>query len=192
MHLVLLAVCLYFLWLTVVEDLMENLSWILSQMQQISLTQSTMRWMQSIDQLWITSQNIDVPSGSAVISLTVYVYLALFWWLLNAFVSHMSQPLTGNIISWVQSLQLGLWAAADNMWHCLAFATRAHVGCCKPHFFWQDAQWPWLVQNWFRSAQWCLHTSNHSYWIVGSSTSEELTTGADFYSSRHWEMVSVE
>jgi len=27
--------------------------------------------------------------------------------------------------------QLGLWAAVDNMCHCLAFATRAHVGCCK-------------------------------------------------------------
>ena len=117
MHLVLLSVCLYFLWLAVVEDLMENLSWISSQMQQISLTQSTMKWMQSIDRLWITSQNIDVPSGSAVISLTVYMYLALFLWLLSAFVSHMSQPLSGNVISWVQSHQPGLWAAADNMWH---------------------------------------------------------------------------
>ena len=28
-------------------------------------------------------------------------------------------------------LQLGLWTAVDNMWHCLAFATTAHVGCCK-------------------------------------------------------------
>jgi len=42
-------------------------------------------------------------------------------------------------------LQLGLWAAVDNMWHHLAFATRAHVGCCKAHFIWQDAQWPWFV-----------------------------------------------
>ena len=45
------------------------------------------------------------------------------------------QSFSGSVIRWVQSLQptlqLGLWAAVDNMWHCLAFATRAHVGCCK-------------------------------------------------------------
>ena len=44
------------------------------------------------------------------------------------------QPFSGTIISWVQSLQptlqLGLWADADNMWHRFAFATRARVGCC--------------------------------------------------------------
>ena len=28
-------------------------------------------------------------------------------------------------------LQLGLWTAVDNMSHCLAFATRAHVSCYK-------------------------------------------------------------
>jgi len=28
-------------------------------------------------------------------------------------------------------LQLGLWAGVDKMLHCLAFATRAHVSCCK-------------------------------------------------------------
>jgi len=28
-------------------------------------------------------------------------------------------------------LQLGLWAAVDNMWYHLTLATRAHVGCCK-------------------------------------------------------------
>jgi len=73
--------CLYFFcsvrWLAVVEDLMENLSLILSHVRQISLTRSIMRWTQFIDQLWITNQNIDVPSGSAVISVAVCVYLYL-------------------------------------------------------------------------------------------------------------------
>jgi len=45
------------------------------------------------------------------------------------------QPFSGNVISWMQSLQptlqLGLCAATDNMWHRLAFATRADVSCCK-------------------------------------------------------------
>ena len=55
------------------------------------------------------------------------------------------QPFSGNTISWVQSLQptlqLGLWAAVNNMWHPLAFATRARVGCARLHFFRLDAQW---------------------------------------------------
>jgi len=66
------------------------------------------------------------------------------------------QPFNGNVISWVQSLQptlqLGLWAAVDNTWHRLAFAPRADVGCCKAPLLSTDAQWPWLVRKWFRSA----------------------------------------
>jgi len=65
-------------WLFVVEDLMGNLSLILSRTQQISLTRSIMRWMQFIDQLSITNQSIDVPSGSVVVTVAVCVYLALF------------------------------------------------------------------------------------------------------------------
>ena len=46
----------------------------------------------------------------------------------------------------------------------------------RPHFFQQDAQWPWLVGKRFRSAQWCLDRLNPDCWIAGSSTREELTT----------------
>ena len=96
------------------------------------------------------------------------------------------QPFRGNVISWMQSLQptlqIGLWAAVDNMWHYLAFATRAHVGCwvaARPHFFWLDAQWLWLVQKRFRSAQWHLGRWDPGCWLVGLSTRQKLTTGAD-------------
>jgi len=46
----------------------------------------------------------------------------------------------------------------------------------RPHFFQQDAQWPWLVGKRFRSAQWRLGRLNPGCWIAGSSTREELTT----------------
>ena len=52
-------------------------------------------------------------------------------------------------------LQLGLWAAADNV---ILFGV-CHKGtsvAARPHFFRQDVQWPSLVQKWFRSAQWHL------------------------------------
>jgi len=37
-----------------------------------------------------------------------------------------TQPFSSN-----PTLQLSQWEAVDNTWHLLAFATRAHVGCCK-------------------------------------------------------------
>jgi len=62
------------------------------------------------------------------------VVLLLLLMMMSIFTRHVfSHSLT--TVSWMQSrqptLQLGLLAAVDNMWHCLAFATRAHVGCCK-------------------------------------------------------------
>ena len=105
------------------------------------------------------------------------------------------QWFSGKVISWVQSLQptlqLGLWAAVDNMWHRLAFATRAHVGCCNaPTSF--NRMHSGLVYS--KSDCKCpvsLGRSNLSCCIVGSSTSKELITWADFHSSRHWEIMSV-
>ena len=44
------------------------------------------------------------------------------------------------------------------------------------HFFQQDVQWPWLVQKWFRSAQWRLGRLNPGCRMVESSAREELTT----------------
>jgi len=42
------------------------------------------------------------------------------------------QPFYGNVQSLQpRPLQLGLWAAVDNMSHRWACVTRVHVGCCK-------------------------------------------------------------
>jgi len=91
------------------------------------------------------------------------------------------QPFGSNVISWVQSLQPPssldcgqLLTICDIVYHL----PQGHVGCCKAHFFRQDAQCPWLVQKRFRSAQQHLGRSNPGCRIVGSSTRTELTITA--------------
>jgi len=51
---------------------MGNLSWILSQTQQILLTRSIMRWMLFTGQSSITNLNIGAHCGLASILLIVY------------------------------------------------------------------------------------------------------------------------
>ena len=50
-------------------------------------------------------------------------------------------------------LQLGLWAAVDNMWHHLVFDITAHRLQQGPTSFdrMRIMQWPWLVRKWFRT-----------------------------------------
>ena len=70
----------------------------------------------------------------------------------------MCLPLNSDIISQVNlrqtTLQLGLWAAVDDMKHCLAFATPTLVKSLQPHlhFLWHDVRWRWFkfwpVSSW--------------------------------------------
>ena len=70
------------------------------------------------------------------------------------------------------------WSIGSCCWHHLAFATGAHITCCKAPIIRQDAQWPWLVQKWLRSVQWHLARLNPGCRIVGSSklTDRHLTS----------------
>jgi len=78
-------------------------------------------------ELWITFslgfQLLLILESSLVNSWTLLLLLSTVFTCRNS-----------SAIPWRQqlqpTLQLGLWAAVDNMWHRLAFATRADVGCC--------------------------------------------------------------
>ena len=53
-------------------------------------------------------------------------------------------------------------------------------------FEWLFSARTWLVHEWFRSAQWRRDRSYPGCQIAGLSTSKELTTRANFHSSRHY------
>jgi len=59
-------------------------------------------------------------------------------------------------------VQFGMWAAADDVNHCLSFATWTPrlISCCKAHLLQQDVQWPWLVRKQFICVQWRRGRSN--------------------------------
>ena len=87
-------------------------------------------WLQQLPTQTIKNSKIIVYTSDKIHVKTILLSLLLSC----VFMSRIASA-SGNVISWVQLLQpthqLGLWAAADNMWHRLAFDTREHIGCCK-------------------------------------------------------------
>jgi len=86
-----------------------------------------------------TSQMTSQSIGSAISAQLTAELLLSLW--VHVF-SH-SIATSSAECSRCSPLQLGLWAAVDNMWHRLAFATRALVGFCKAHFFRQRSGLGW-------------------------------------------------
>ena len=96
---------------------------------------------------------------------------------------------TSTIEQWRLSLVCGQPLMIWNIVWCLPHWHLSLV--TRPHFLWQDAQWPGLVRKWFIFDQYRRGRSNPGCWIVGASTRGELTTEANFQLSCHWLVTSI-
>jgi len=87
-------------------------------------------------------------------------------------------------------LHLRLWAAVDNVTSTGSCHNGTSVAA-RPHFERMRSRFGWSGSNSGVPSSERLGRSKPGCWTLGSSTREELTTGADFHSSRHWQMMSV-
>ena len=106
------------------------------------------------------------------------------------------QPFDTNVISWVQSLQPPppAWTV-DRCWQYVTSFGICHKGTCRL------LRGPTSFDRMSSGLGWSGSDSGapSSIWVyrilvarlVESSTREDLTTGADFHSSRHWDMMFV-
>jgi len=71
----------------------------------------------------VDSKSLGVLFSGTVVAVVEYIY--------KPYVFNHSVATSSAECNRCSPIQLGLWTAVDNMWHRLAFATGAHVGCCK-------------------------------------------------------------
>ena len=79
-----------------------------------------------------------------------------------------SEAVAGHPPAWSVWQLLLIW---NIVWR---FPQRHWSLVAKPHFLWQDAQWPQLGRKWFIFDQYCCRRSNPGCRIVGSSTTTRL------------------
>jgi len=105
------------------------------------------------------------------------------------------EPLHSGLTSFMQCLQSSLkprQRASVDMWDIVWVSPHSHksLEAC-PHLLRHALHWPCPVRKWFSRLHWCRGRSNPGCQIVWSRTKTQLTTEANFHSSRHQVVMSM-